>query len=64
MEVPHVKGGHPLILHRAEPAFDLGLLCRRVGMAVADRRPDPGGKKLHLTVLIGGAVVDAIPISG
>ena len=62
-KVPHVKGGHPLILHRTEPAFDLGLLCRRVRVAVTDGRPDPGGKKLHLTVLVGGTVVEAIPIS-
>ena len=61
MKIPHVKGRHPMILHRTEPAFDLGLLCWRVRMAIADGRADPCGKKFHLTVLIGRSVIEIEP---
>ncbi len=34
VEVPHIQGRHPLVFHRAEPAFDLGLPSRGVRLAV------------------------------
>ena len=57
MEIPHIQGSHPLVLHGTEPAFDLGLLCRGIGMAVADGRADAGRKKLHLFVFVGRSIV-------
>ena len=61
MKVPHIQSGHPLVFHRTEPALNLGLLCRRIGMAVTDRGADPCGKQLHLVVFIGRAVVEIKP---
>lgn len=57
MESAHVKGSHPLVLHGAEPSFDLCLCSGRVRLAVIKRGADPCAEKLHLPVLIGTAVV-------
>lgn len=57
MESAHVKGSHPLVLHGAEPSFDLCLCRWRVRLAVIEGGADPCAEKLHLPVLIGTAVV-------
>ena len=50
-EVPHVQGGHPLVLHGPEPSFHLGFCCRGVGPAVIDGGTDTRGKQFHLLSL-------------
>ena len=58
MEIPHVKGSHPLVFHGAEPAFYLGFGRGRIGTAVVYDGADACGQQLHLAVLIGAAIVE------
>lgn len=57
LEGVHVKGSHPLVFERAEPAFNFRLCSWGVRPAVMDGGPDSGCKKPHLLVFIGAAVV-------
>ena len=57
-EIPHIQGGHPLVLHGPEPPLYLGLGCRGIGFAVIDGGSDAGGQQFHLFVLIGAAVIE------
>ena len=47
MEIPHIKGCHPLILHRPEPAFNLGFSGGSVWLAVTECCTDSCGKEFH-----------------
>ena len=59
MEIPHVKGGHPLVLHGAGPALDLGLAGWGIRLAVVEGGPNPCDKQLHLPVAVRFPVVKA-----
>ena len=56
MEIPHIKGGHPLILHGPEPALNLGFSGWRVWL-VTECGADPCGKEFHLFVLIRFSII-------
>ena len=62
-EIPHIQGGHPLVLHGPEPPLYLGLGCRGIGFAVINGGSDAGSQQFHLFVLIGAAVIQAITIT-
>jgi len=63
MEIPHIKGCHPLILHGPEPSLDLGFSSRSVWLAVTECCTDPCSQEFHLFVLIRSPIVKAIPTS-
>lgn len=57
MERTHVKGGHPLVFHGAEPSFHFCFCRRSIRLAVIQGGADPCTEELHLLVLIGAAVI-------
>ena len=63
MEIPHVKAGHPLVLHGTEPALDLRFTGGSIGLAVVQGGPNPCGKQFHLPVPVRFPIIKVITIS-
>ena len=57
MEIPHIKGCHPLILHGPEPAFNLGFSGGSVWLAVTECCTNSCGKEFHLPVFVRFTIV-------
>lgn len=47
-----------MVLHRAEPPFNFGLLGWSIGLVIVDDRTDSGSKEFHLFILEGTAIVE------